>query len=97
MGYSELVWAMLTQCKVPEELTSRFGDVYTMLKSLDTNNLTRFIENPEYRVPPQDQVPPAGAPPMFISESVELPAETRRDYKYQIRNICSPLAQTLSK
>jgi hypothetical protein len=68
-----------------------------MLKSLDTNTLTRFIENPEYCAPPQDQVLPAGASPMFISESVELPAETRWDYKYQICNICSPLAKTLSK
>jgi hypothetical protein len=88
---------MLTECKVPEELTSGFGDVYSMLKCLDTNTITQFIENPDYRAPPQDEVLPAGAPPMFISESVELPAETRRDYKYQIRDICSPLAKTLSK
>jgi hypothetical protein len=88
---------MLTECKVPEELTSRFGDVYSMLKCLDTNTITQFIENPDYRALPQDEVLPAGAPPMFISKSVELPAETRRDYKYQIRDICSPLAKTLSK
>jgi hypothetical protein len=88
---------MLTECKVPEELTGRFGDVYSMLKCLDTNTITQFIENPDYRAPPQDEVLPAGAPPMFISESVELPAETRRDYKYQICDICSPLAKTLSK
>jgi hypothetical protein len=68
-----------------------------MLKCLDTNIITRFIDNAEYRAPPQDQVLPAGAPPMFITESVELPAETRRDYKYNIRDICSPLAKTLSK
>jgi hypothetical protein len=68
-----------------------------MLKCLDTNIITRFIDNPEYRAPPQGQVLPAGAPPMFITESVELPAETRRDYKYNIRDICSPLAKTLSK
>jgi hypothetical protein len=88
---------MLTECKVPEELTGRFGDVYSMLKCLDTNTITLFIKNPDYRAPPQDEVLPAGAPLMFISESVELPAETCRDYKYQIRDICSLLAKTLSK
>jgi hypothetical protein len=88
---------MLTECKVPEELTGRFGDLYSMLKCLDTNTITQFIENPDYCAPPQDEVLPASALPMFISESVELPAETRRDYKYQICDICSPLAKTLSK
>jgi hypothetical protein len=88
---------MLTECKVPKELTGCFGDVYSMLKCLDTNTITQFVENPDYRAPPQDEVLSAGAPPMFISESGELPAETRRDYKYQIRDICSPLAKTLSK
>jgi hypothetical protein len=88
---------MLMECKVPEELTSCFGDVYSMLKCLDTNTITQFVENPDYRAPHQDEVLLTGAPPMFISESVELPAETRRNYKYQICDIRSPLAKTLSK
>jgi hypothetical protein len=88
---------MPTECKVSKELTSRFGNVYSMLKCLDTNTITQFIENPDYHAPLQDEVLPVGAPPMFISKPVELPAETRWDYKYQIRDICSLLAKTLSK
>jgi hypothetical protein len=83
--------------QVPEELTSRFGDVYFMLKCLDTDKIDRVVDNPQYRAPLEGQDPPANAPPQYITESVELSAEERRNYRYDIRDICSPLAKTLSK
>jgi hypothetical protein len=67
-----------------------------MLKCLDTNRITRSVVNPQYQAPPEGQVPPAGAPPKRITETIELSAEKRRKYGYDIRDICSPLAKTLS-
>jgi hypothetical protein len=79
------------------DVRGKFDMLYAKIKTLDRGYRTRTVPNPAYVAPVEGQPLPVVPQPESLTERVPLSTDDIRALKYDIRDICGPLAGTLSK